>query len=132
MLTLAITGFEADPNHVTKILDIKPTLIGVKGEPSRTGKPRTFNGWWLEDAETARITDGAQHADALTRILDQVQGREDGFARLREIIRPTEVSIYGGLYVTPDQQCSVFLDPGQMGLLALYGIGWGVDIFDNS
>jgi hypothetical protein len=131
MLTLAITGFEADPCHVTDILGIEPTAVGRKGEPSRTGKPRPFNGWW-HDVEPARLVSAGQHADAMARLTELIRGREPRFAQLREAIQPTQVEIYGGLYVPVDHQCGVFLVPDQMQLLAGCGIGWGLDLFTTA
>jgi len=128
MLTLAITGFEADPNRVTDILGIEPTSTGRKDEPLQSGRPRTFNGWW-KDIEPGRLVDARQHADAMVRILDQLRGRESHFARLRKEIQPRNVSIYGGLYIEADRQCGVFLDPDQMRLLADCGVEWGLDVF---
>jgi hypothetical protein len=131
MLTLAITGFDADPNAVTEALGIEPTTIGRKGEPSPSGRPRTFNGWWHE-AEEQPLVDGKQHDDAMGRILVLIQGREDRFATLRTSIQPKQVSIYGGLYVPSDRQCGVWLEPDQMQLLAACGVGWGLDLFTAS
>lgn len=128
MLTLAITGFDVDPNRVTEILEIEPTSLGRKGEPSRSGRLRSFNGWW-KDVHPEQLVNDRQHAEAIARLLDHLRGRESFFARLREEIVPRSVSIYGGLYVDADQQCGVFLDPDQMRLLADCGVGWGLDIF---
>ena len=128
MLTLAITGFNADPDRVTDIVGIEPTLVGRLGEPSRNGKPRAFNGWW-KGVEPERLVDDRQHADAMVRMLDHLRGRESHFALLRKEIEPRTVTIYGGLYIQPDQQCGVFLDPDQMRILADCGVGWGLDLF---
>ena len=128
MLTLAITGFDADPDSVTETVGFKPTSVGRKGEPSASGKPRTFNGWWF-DADAQRLVDGKQHDDALVRILAQLEGREDHFARLRWSIQPKQVTVYGGLYVPSHDQCGVWLEPDQMRLLAACGVGWGLDLF---
>lgn len=128
MLTLAITGFDADPDLVTEMLGFEPTFVGRKGEPSQTGKPRTFNGWWYE-AEDQRLVDGGQHDAALARILAQLRGRKDRFAKLWKSLQPKQVTIYGGLYVPADRQCGVSLEPDQMQLLAACGIGWGLDVF---
>ena len=128
MLTLAVTGFVADPDLVTEILGFRPTSIGRKGEPTRAGKPRTFNGWW-HDAEPRRLVDGVQHDDALTTILSLLRGREERFARLQTELQPKEMTIYGGLYVPADGQCGIWLDPDQMQLLAACQIGWGLDVF---
>ena len=95
MLTLAITGFDADPDLVTETVGFEPTSIGRKGEPSPSGKPRTFNGWWFE-ADGQRLFDGKQHDDALVRILARLEGREGHFARLRMSIQPKQVTVYGG------------------------------------
>ena len=99
MLALTITGFAADPQAVTAILGINPTSTGRKGEPARSGRVRTFNGWWFE-ATPKRLCDGAEHAAALSSILQQLRGREQNFAKLRKQVAPTEVTIYGGLYVS--------------------------------
>ena len=71
MLTLAITGFNADPNRVTDILGIEPTSIGRKDELSQSGKRRIVNGWW-KDVEPERLVDARQHADAMVRMLDHL------------------------------------------------------------
>lgn len=128
MLTLAITGFTGDPSSVTETLEFEPTSIARKGEPSLSGRPRTFNGWW-HDVEGNRVVDGGQHADALNRILALLRGREYQFGRLRATVQPRTVTIYGGLYVPRDQQCSVWLDANQMQLLAACNVGWGLDLF---
>ncbi|HEV2676387.1 MAG TPA: DUF4279 domain-containing protein [Aliidongia sp.] len=130
MLTLAITGFDADPNRVTDILGIEPTSVGRMGEPSQSGRPRNSNGWW-KDVEPERLVSASQHADAMVRMLDHLQGRESHFNRLRKEIEPLNMSIYGGLHVEADRQCGVFLDPDQMQLLANCGVGWGLDLFVN-
>ena len=127
MLTLAITGFDADPDFVTNTVGFAPTSIGRKGEPSRNGKPRSFNGWW-HNAEVERLRDGKQHEGALVRILALLRGREDNFARLRSAVQPKQVTIYGGLYVPFDKQCGLWLEPEQMQLLAACGVGWGLDL----
>jgi hypothetical protein len=79
MLTLAITGFETDPDRVTEILQITPTTIGRVGDIGRSGRPAAFNGWWLE-AHEERLTDGRQHSAALATIVGRLQGKEESFA----------------------------------------------------
>lgn len=128
MLVLCITGFDVDPTIVTRTIGFEPTSVGRIGEPSPSGRPRTFNGWWYE-AESQRLAGGEQHDDALVRILGTLKGREDRFAELRETIRPKQVAVYGGLYVPSDAQCGVWLGPDQMMLLAACGVGWGLDLF---
>lgn len=128
MLTLAITGFDTDPDSVTQTVGFEPTSIGRKGEPTASGRPRTFNGWWFE-TDGQRLLDGKQHDDALVRILAKLKGREDHFARLRSSIQPKQVTIYGGLYVPSDDQSGVWLEPDQMQLLAACGVGWSIDFF---
>lgn len=131
MLTLAITGFDADPSAVTEALGFGPTTIGRKGEPSPSGRPRTFNGWWHEVEEQPLVA-GKQHDDAMGRIIGLLHGREDRFATLRKLIQPKQLTIYGGLYVPSDGQCGVWLEPDQMQLLAACGVGWGLDLFAAS
>jgi hypothetical protein len=48
---------------------------------------------------------------------------------MAKTIRPASVSIYGGYYVSDEQQ-GVWLDPDQMSVLAACGIGWGLDLFE--
>src|SRR5665213_1500761 len=129
MLHLAVTGFEGDPDEVTAILGLNPTLTGRRGEPSRSGRLRTFNGWWMAKGEE-RLTDGREHNDALDQILATLDGRAEQFARLRQTLSPTQVTIYGGLYHRPDEQCGIWLDPAQMKVLVDCGVGWGLDIFE--
>ena len=128
MLTLAITRFDADPDVVTETVGFEPTSVARKGDPSRSGKLLTFNGWWHE-ADGQRLVDGKQHDDALARILALLRGREDRFARLRMSVQPKHVTIYGGLHVPRNEQCGIWLDPGQMQILAACGVGWGLDLF---
>src|SRR6476661_7535712 len=104
MLTLAITGFEADPARVTQILEIDPTNVAHKdGINPRNERERTFNGWWRE-AHAARLSTGGDHDVALSVLIDLLRGREERFARLREEVRPEAVGIYGGFYKVGDEQ----------------------------
>jgi hypothetical protein len=128
MLTLAITGFDVDPDRVTDLLQLTPTEVGRKEIPGRSGRPKSFNGWWLE-AHEDRLNQGSQHETALNRILVQLRGKENLFAQLREAFAPKNIAIYGGLYLRPTEQCGVWLEPDQMRLLADCGIGWGLDLF---
>lgn len=128
MLCLSIMGFEADPDRVTDLLQIMPTRVARKGTASRSGRAHASNAWWLESHE-APLTDGSQHVSALGNIIHQLQGRADHFARLREELNPSTISIYGGLYLQSDEQCGVWLEPEQMCLLAACGITWGLDLF---
>lgn len=128
MLCFSITGFEPDPDLVTETLGITPTLVRRRGIAGQSKRPSTFNGWWL-DAHEDRLVDGAQHSSALNHILGQLRGRIERFATLRDLIKPQSMTIYGGIYVPADEQCGIWLDSGQMQLLASCGIGWGVDLF---
>ena len=128
LLALCITGFDADPDRVTDILEIEPTRVARKGELSKSGRVNTFNGWWLEGTGN-RLAGGEEHASVLTQILHRLNGREEKFALLRKQIQPKSVTIYGGIYVHADTQCGVFLDPPDMRLLADCGIGWGLEVF---
>ena len=130
MFTLAITGFDDDPDHVTAVLGLTPTETGRKGEPNRSGRPRTLNGWWLEVHE-ATLTDGGQHAAVLNALLLLLRGKEEQFANLRQLLKPVSVTVYGGLYHRADQQCGVWLEPEQMQVLASCGMGWGLDVFGS-
>lgn len=132
MLTLAITGFDADPARVTQILDIDPTAVAHKGVVSLPGsREKTFNGWWRE-AHEARLSGGSDHDQALSLIVDLLRGREERFARLRQEVRPKAVGIYGGFYLLQDEQAGVWLDPTQMRVLADCQVEWGLDLFSAS
>jgi hypothetical protein len=130
MLCLAITGFDADPDRVTELLQIAPTYVARKGAVSRSGQPHGSNGWWLE-ATPAKLTDGGSHDTALNLIIERLGESAERFEKLREEIKPASVAIYGGLYQTLDEQSGVWLDPEQMRVLSACGIGWGLDIFVN-
>jgi len=130
MLCLAITGFECDPDRVTDLLKIAPTEVARRGTLSRSGRLRTFNGWWLE-AHADRVTNGGQHNTALEQLLSHLREASERFRELREMVKPTSIMVYGGLYHKPDEQCGVWLDPGQMHVLASCGIGWGLDLFTD-
>jgi hypothetical protein len=128
MLTLTIARFDADPDVVTNILGLVPTSVARRGEPRPSGRLHDFNMWHLE-LHAAPLVDGREHANAVGTLIDQLKGREHRFAELAKTIRPASISIYGGFYVSDEQQ-GVWLDPDQMAVLAACGIGWGLDLFE--
>jgi len=130
MLSLAITGFDADPERVTELLQITPTHVARKGTFSRSGRPHCSNGWWLESSP-AKLTDGGSHDTALNLLIERLRDSAERFERLREEIKPASVIIYSGLHPALDEQSGVWLDPEQMRVLSACGIGWGLDIFVN-
>lgn len=128
MLALTIARFDADPDAVTEILGLTPTSVVRRGEPRPSGRLHDFNMWHLELHE-APLIDGREHATALSALIDQLKGREDLFVEMAKTIRPASISIYGGFYVSDEQQ-GIWLDPDQMAVLAACGIGWGLDLFE--
>ena len=129
MLTLAITGFDADPTTVTEILGIEPTALAHKGITSLpSGKPKSFNGWFY-DAHPSQLAAGADHDAGLEIILALLRGREERFERLRRELKPEAVGVYGGLYIPRDEQAGIWLDASQMRVLADCEVEWGVDLF---
>jgi len=128
MLTLTIARFDADPDAVTDILDLTPTSVARLGQPRPSGRLHDFNMWHLE-LHAAPLIDGREHAIAIAALIDQLKGREQRFAEMAKTIRPASVSIYGGYYVSDEQQ-GIWLDPDQMSVLAACGIGWGLDLFE--
>jgi len=128
MLALIIARFEVDPDRITDLLGLTPTSVARRGEPRPSGRPHDFNMWKLE-LHAAPLVDGRQHADAVATLIDQLKGREQLFAELATTIRPERISIYGGFYVSDEQQ-GIWLDPDQMAVLAACGIGWGLDLFE--
>lgn len=93
MLTLAITGFDADPATVTEIIGIDPTALAHKGVTSLpSGKPKSFNGWY-HDAHPAQLTAGADHDAGLEVIVGLLRGREERFERLRREVKPASVGV---------------------------------------
>lgn len=95
MLTLMVTGFEADPQRVTAILEIEPTSTARKGERGESGRPRTFDAWWL-DVHPEPLGDGESHACAIATMVSFLRNREEAFKRLREELKPKPITIYGG------------------------------------
>lgn len=128
MLALTIAGFDADPDEVTAILGLVPTSIARRGEPRPSGRLHDFSMWCLELHE-APLIDGREHSSALGALIDQLKGREVLFAEMAKTIKPASISVYGGFYVSEEQQ-GVWLDPDQMAVLAACGIGWGLDLFE--
>jgi hypothetical protein len=124
MLRIAITGFSADPDTITEMLGIEPTRVRRVIDPG----PRRFNGWWF-DAHPGRLRDGGDHAGSLTVLRQVLDGRADRFRAVAEQLRPSQMTIYGGLYHHTDDQCGVWLEPDDMALLATCRLGWGLDIF---
>ena len=127
MLALIIARFEVDPDRITDLLGLTPTSVARRGEPRPSGRLHDFNMWELE-LHAAPLVDGRQHANAVATLIDQLRGREHLFAELAETIRPATISLYGGFYVSDEQQ-GIWLDPDQMAVLAACGIGWGLDLF---
>ncbi|HEX4183253.1 MAG TPA: DUF4279 domain-containing protein [Caulobacteraceae bacterium] len=125
---MAITGFEADPDEVTELLQLEPTSTARRGTPSRSGRIHQFNGWWLE-AHAAAVTSGSQQDAALRILLNHLQGKEACFVALRDRLKPQQVAIYGGFYVSPVEQGGVWLEASQMQALAACGVAWGLDLF---
>ncbi|MBO9518248.1 MAG: DUF4279 domain-containing protein [Porphyrobacter sp.] len=127
MLSLSITGFHPDPDRVTDILGIAPTSVARKGDLRPSGRAFDFNGWWVE-VHPAKLTEGQTHSVGLAQIINLLRGRAAAFATLWTELQPRAVTIYGGLYHQGDEQCGIWLDPEDMGILAECGIGWGLDI----
>ena len=128
MLTLTIARFDVDPDMVTNLLGLTPTSVARRGEPRPSGRLHDFNTWHL-DLHAAPLVDGREHANAVGTLIDQLKGREHLFAELAKTLRPASISIYGGFYVSDEQQ-GVWLDSDQMAVLAACGIGWGLDLFE--
>ncbi|MER9632435.1 MULTISPECIES: DUF4279 domain-containing protein [unclassified Mesorhizobium] len=128
MISLSISDFDADPERVTAILSLEPTRIVRKGDPMRNGSPRKKNGWSL-DGPRQRLRSGAEHENAVNYLIEQMRGREEAFARLRQEVRPKQITIYGGFYTSYDEQCGIWLEPSAMRVLADRGVGWGLDLF---
>jgi hypothetical protein len=128
MINLSISDFDAHPDRVTAILGIEPTYILRKGEPMRNGSQYRKNGWRLEGPRE-RLRNGAEHENAVNYLIEKMRGREEAFARLRQEVRPKQITIYGGFYHPYDEQCGIWLWPSAMRVLADCGVGWGLDLF---
>ena len=128
MLTLAITGFEAEPQVVSDAIGLEPTSTAVKGQLGRSGRPSKLNGWWL-DVHPDRLNDGASHAQAVSSMVDLLRGKEVAFQRLIVELKPRSITLYGGIYFNTNAQCGLWLDPGDMVVMAACGVGWSVDLF---
>lgn len=128
MLGLTIARFDADPGTVTDILDLMPTSVVRRGEPRPSGRLHDFNMWHLQLHE-GPLLDGREHADAIDTLIGQLKGREHRFVELARTVKPASIRIYGGFYVSDEQQ-GVWLDADQMAVLVTCGIGWGLDLFE--
>lgn len=129
MFELTVARFDADPNRVTQILGLQPTFVGCKGEISpQSGRPYGANRWAL-DAHPDRLLGGVEHEAGLVALIELLRGREERFSQLRKEVRPEVITLYGGLYKRPGEQCGVWLEPEQMRLLADCQVGWGLDLF---
>jgi hypothetical protein len=128
MIALSIVDFDADPDRVSAILGLEPTSVVRRGDPMRNGSPHRTSLWSLE-APQQTLRNGVEHEAAVNYLIERMQGREEAFARLRQEVRPREMSIYGGFYQRYDEQCGIWLDPFAMRVLADCGVGWGLDLF---
>lgn len=130
MLTLAISGFVANPAAVTSLLGLQPSRTAVAGQPPAEGRGKTydFNGWWLEVRSQILRSRGVEHAEALAEIVTLLRGRESQFQRLRHELKPTQIEIFGAMAVPWNEQCGLWLDAADMAVLAGCGIGWGIDL----
>jgi hypothetical protein len=128
MLCLCITGFDVDPQVVSDLLGLAPSNTAIKGQPTPSGRNRhKANGWWL-DVHPDTL-DGAAHAAAMDTLIGYPRGREVAFQRLKEEVRPQQLTVYGGFYCQADRQAGLWLDAVHMRVLADCGIDWGLDIF---
>lgn len=128
MFTLMITGFDADPQTVTDLIGLEPSSTAIKGQTSESGREHRFNGWWLE-AHPERLEDGAGHAQAVSMMVHHLRGREAAFQRLKQEVRPDQITLYGAVYFNREGQCGLWLDASDMGVLAACGVDWGLDLF---
>ena len=126
MLTLSITGFDADPDRVTELLGISPSEVVRVGQPRTSGRISKFNGWWLE-LHADQLTEGLRHEGAINKLVEHLEGRDHLFSELRNKLKPESVTIYGAFYVSDEQQ-GIWLEPAQMAVLAACGVGWGLDL----
>jgi hypothetical protein len=127
MLSLIVTGFDAEPEVVTEILQIEPTSVRRKGDVGKKGKPSRSSGWHF-DVHPGRLTDGQQHEDALAKLMARLRDREVHFTRLHSEVRPSDVGIYGGMYVPANGQCGIWLMPDDMMTLARCGLAWDMHL----
>lgn len=128
MISLSIADFDEEPDRVTAILGLEPTRIVRKGDPMRNGWPCKKNGWSLNGPQE-RLRSGTEHEDAVNSMIEQMRGREEAFARLRQEVRPKQITIYGGFYKPYDEQCGIWLESSAMRVLADCGVGWSIDLF---
>ena len=73
MLTLAIIGFEAEPQVASNAIGVEPISTAINGQLGKSGGPNKLNGWWL-DAYPDRLSDGASHVQAVSSIVDLLWG----------------------------------------------------------
>ena len=84
--------------------------------------------FWVLEVYPRPLHGGVDHEDALRHALDLLRSRQQHFERLREEVRPKDVSLHGGLYLRADEQCGIWLEPDQMRVLVDCQVGWGLDL----
>lgn len=128
MLSLVITGFEAEPSRITEILALQPTHTHRQGEISeRTGRAYEKSEWCL--AIDKRITDYEDHSHLMDSLIATLSSRSAHFKAMRSEIFPDDVTVYGGYYYDADGQNGIGLTVFQMSVLADCQVAWGVDLF---
>jgi hypothetical protein len=130
MLTLAITGFAADPADVARLLGIQPSKTATVGQLQADGRGSAyeFNGWWSEVRSKILGNRGIEHAEAMTEIVEIMSGREPLFQSVWRELCPKKMEIYGAMKVPRNDQCGIWLEPREMAVLANCWVGWGIDL----
>lgn len=124
-VTIILTGFNENPEEITKLIGVSPTSTGLKGEPNPALKNvRLVNreNLWHLDSSLPKERTLQDHINSLIKIL---QPHQESFLA---IAKTCEAELYIATYfdfATP----TITIPPQTLSQLSRYGLGERLDLF---
>ncbi|MGH1540026.1 MAG: DUF4279 domain-containing protein [Arenicella sp.] len=112
---LRISSEDISPDEITKILDISPTEVRVKGElrnVSNSKSKNKLNCWYLGSKEFIKSKDSRRHLDW---IIEKAHPAKEGIHKLQKLGANIDICC---LWESSGNQGGPTMEPKQMKLLA--------------
>ncbi|HED06241.1 MAG TPA: DUF4279 domain-containing protein [Ignavibacteria bacterium] len=116
---LRISSGKITPDEISKILNISPTEIRIKGELRNASNPKSINKvhcWYLGSKDFIKSKDSRRHLDW---IIEKVHPSKKGFRKLQNMGAEIDICC---LWESSENQGGPIMEPEQMGLLSDLGI----------
>jgi len=122
---LVVTGFDCDPDHITKLLDIQPDAVWRVGDDLSftSDRKRTDNGWTIE-SKIRNTVDLDAHVAAILRVIGNAK------SNFKHLPHGSTISLSCGITVNqgPGGPSMVF-SPQMVAILAELGAEIGIDLY---